>query len=115
MALDLTSPSDRRELAARLQQHAVHIARFVGTLQSDTAAQIAGSNMLQASVTAVQVARRFVFEPSTERGDAIIDALEAQEAWFDVVAGADLSMPSVMTPHRERLLDLLADASATNT
>jgi hypothetical protein len=79
-------------------------------LQPDLPSQVAGSNLVSSSVQALQVARSFAQRPSDEGYEAIAGLLETQFAWLDLLNSAELMQAGVLAPHRERVLDLLADA-----
>jgi hypothetical protein len=108
--IDLTQPAGRRELAVRLEEHAVHIARLATALPQDLPSQVAGSNLVSGAVQALQYARRFLQEPTDERFFALAETLDAQFTWLDLLAAAELAQPAIILPHRERVLEILADA-----
>lgn len=108
--IDLTQPVGRRELLVHLQEHALHVARLATALQQDLPSQIAGSNLVSSSVQAVQVARRFQRDPSTDNYEQLAEILESQAAWFELLDDAELVQTALLLPHRERVLDLLEHA-----
>lgn len=105
---DFTDPADRRTFVLLLQEHAVHIARFATTLPNDLPTQIAGSNLVSSSAQALQLARRFLQEPTQERIDAVGELLEQQYTWLDLLGSAELMQEPLLRPHLERISDILA-------
>jgi hypothetical protein len=108
--IDIESPVGRRELIRILQDHNIHIARLSGALSPELPSQVAGSNLLSAAVQTLQVARKFAIHPSDDKVEVIIDLLESQFAWLDLLASAELAQPNIIKPHLDRILDLLEDA-----
>lgn len=112
--LNLTLPEERRLLAAKLHGHAVHLVRFVSTLQSDTASGVIGSSLASGAIDVAHVGRRFVTEPTDERGQLLLDLLEQQFVALELLAESDLAQATIISPHRTRLLDLIADVSPSS-
>ena len=113
--IDISTPVGRRELIRVLQDHNIHIARLTAVLSPELPAQVAGSNLISASVQALQIARKFAIYPTEDRARLIVDLLESQFAWLDLLASAELTQANIIKPHLDRILDLLDEAFKSTT